>query len=168
MAKKSMTEKVLMVLDGLIKETAAVMYPYKGIGKHFRKYEGSFSKAIYDINKRGYIEVVEDKNEKYLRLTQKGRLKLIVAEKLVNWDGLWRIIAFDVPESRKKTRDIFRLKLRQLNCQPVQKSVWLSPSDISTELESLLEILDLVDNVDYFISKAVTNDEKYKKMFKII
>jgi phenylacetic acid degradation operon negative regulatory protein len=91
-----------------------------------------------------------------------------VAEKLVNWDGLWRIIAFDVPESRKKTRDIFRLKLRQLNCQPVQKSVWLSPSDISTELESLLEILDLVDNVDYFISKAVTNDEKYKKMFKII
>lgn len=168
MARKTLTEKILIVLDGLIKEGIAdLTYPHFGLGKYFRKYHGSLSQAIYDLKRRGYLEEVEDKGKKYLKLTDKGKLKIIKKKFMGEWDGLWRIIAFDIPEKRKKTRDLFRSKLSGLGAKPVQKSVWITPNDISTELEDLLSILNLEENVDYFISKAVTNEEKYLAMFSI-
>ncbi|OGY24634.1 MAG: hypothetical protein A2Y57_00725 [Candidatus Woykebacteria bacterium RBG_13_40_7b] len=167
MPRKTFTEKVLILLDGLIKEQAAFMYPYKGFGKKFKKYEGSFSQAIYELQKRGYLEKIEEDGEKYLKLTSKGHLRLIKKKIFRQWDGYWRIIAFDISEKRKKTRDVFRSKLSELNCKHIQKSVWITPSNISVELQELIELLSLKENVDYFISKALTNEEKYLKMFKI-
>lgn len=168
MARRTLTEKILIVIDGLIKESAAgLTYPHIGLGKYFKKYHGSFYQAIYDLKKRGYLEEVEDKGKKFLKLTSKGRLKIIKKRFLGKWDGSWRIVAFDIPEKRKKTRDLFRFKLSELGGKPIQKSVWITPNDISSELEDLLDILNLEENVDYFISKAVTNEEKYMDMFGI-
>lgn len=168
MARQTLAEKILIVLDGLIKESAAgLTYPHIGLGKYFRKYHGSLPQAIYNLKRRGYLEEVEDKGEKFLKLTNKGKLRIIKKKFLGKWDGLWRIVAFDIPEKRKKTRDLFRFKLSELGAKPVQKSVWITPNDISIELEDLISILNLKENVDYFISKAVTNEEKYLEMFDI-
>lgn len=168
MARRTLTDKILIVLDAAIKESAAnLTYPHIGLGRYFRKYHGSFSRAIYDLKRRGYLEEVEDKGEKFLKITPKGRLKVIKKKFLGKWDGLWRIVAFDIPEKRRKTRDLFRFKLSELGGKPIQKSVWITPNDISTELENLIDILNLKENVDYFISKAVTNEEKYLAMFNI-
>lgn len=167
MGKKSTTDKVLIVLEGLIEETASVIYPYKGIGRSFRSFKGSLSKAIYEVARRGYLERIEIDGEKFLKMTAKGRLKLIRKQITGSWDGYWRIVAFDIEEERKKTRDAFRNKLIELGCRPIQKSVWITPNDISDSLEKLLEILDLKNNVDYFLSQALTNEDKYCSMFDI-
>jgi len=168
MARRTLTEKILIILDGVIKESASgLMYPYIGLGKYFKKYHGSFSRAIYDLTRRGYLEEVEDKGERFLKLTPKGKLRLIKKKFLGKWDGLWRIVAFDIEEKRRKTRDLFRFKLSELGCRPIQKSVWITPNDISTELENLISLLDLEENVGYFVSKAVTGEEKYLGMFRI-
>jgi len=167
MRKRTLTEKILLVVDGFIKEQASIWYPYKGFGKSFRKYRGSFYRAIEELLERGYLEEIEIAGERYLKTTPKGRLKLFKKKIFKKWDGLWRIIAFDIDEKRRKTRDLFRQKLRDLGCLPIQKSVWITPRDISADLEDLLLLLTLTDNVDYFVSKAVTNDEKYRAMFKI-
>jgi DNA-binding transcriptional regulator PaaX len=100
-------------------------------------------------------------------LTPRGRLKAIKRAILKEWDGYWRIITFDIEEKRKKTRDAFRTKLRLLNCKPIQKSVWITPNDIAYDLEEIIDILDLKNNVDYFLSKALSNEEKYLEMFDI-
>lgn len=167
MSKKTMTEKILMVLDNLIQTTGEIMYPYKGIGGKFNKPQQEISKIFYDISRSGYIVSVEANGKKYLKITSKGYLKLIKRQVLGDWDGFWRIVAFDIEETKKKTRDIFRLKLQEIGCKPIQKSVWITPNDVSKDLEKLLEILDLYDNVDYFISRALTNEQKYLKMFKL-
>ncbi len=167
MKRRTLTEKILLVVDGFIKEQSSICYPYKGFGKSFKKYRGSFYRAIEELLERGYLEEIEIKGERYLKTTRKGRLKLIKKKLFKNWDGLWRIIAFDIEEKRRKTRDLFRQKLRNLGCLQIQKSVWITPRDISADLEDLLFLLNIADNVDYFVSKAVTNDEKYREMFKI-
>ncbi|MEK7142982.1 MAG: hypothetical protein AAB785_02100 [Patescibacteria group bacterium] len=167
MKRRSLSEKILIVIDGFIKENAAVWYPYKGFGRSFRKYRGSFSKALYELKRRGYLEEIENHGERSLKLTSKGRLRLIKKKLLKKWDGQWRIIAFDIPEKRRKTRDLFRFKLDDLGCRPIQKSVWITPQDISGELEELIILLNLRCCVDYFVSQALTNEEKYLKMFKI-
>jgi DNA-binding transcriptional regulator PaaX len=100
-------------------------------------------------------------------MTSKGRLKILKKKIFKKWDGLWRIIAFDIEEKRKKTRDVFRIKLSEIGCKPIQKSVWITPNDISYELEEIIDILNLHNNVDYFISKAITNPDKLLEKFKL-
>lgn len=39
------------------------------------------------------------------------------------------LVIFDIPESRRRQRDQFRLLLRELKFQQIQKSVWSSPFD---------------------------------------
>lgn len=163
-----MTEKILMLVAASVKEGAAIItYPHWGLGKLFKDYHGSLSQTIYELKRNGYLEQVEIDGQKYLKLTPKGRLKTIKRKILKKWDGYWRIIAFDIEEKRKKTRDLFRKKLGELNCRPIQKSVWITPNDISTELEDLIKILNLENNVDYFLSKALTNEQKYLEIFNI-
>lgn len=167
MRRKPISEKILGVIAGAAGEAAAILYPYKGFGKDFYKYEGNLSRALWELRSRGYLEEVEIKGGKFLKITKKGRLKLIKKKILKNWDGFWRIIAFDIEETKKKTRDVFRSKLRLLGCKPIQKSVWITPRDISADLEILLDLLDIEKNVDYFISKALTNEEKYLEIFNL-
>jgi len=167
MRRKSLTEKILGVVAGAVGETAAFIYPYKGIGRSMKKYEGSLSRAIWELKKRGYLEEVEIKGERQLKITSKGRLRLIKKKILKNWDGYWRIIAFDIEERRRETRDVLRSKLRFLGCMPIQKSVWITPNDISADLEELFDILDIEENVDYFLSKALTNEDRYLEIFNI-
>ena len=167
MSRYTLTEKILLVIEGVLKEQAAIWYPYKGFGKSFFKYKGSFHRAINELTKRGFLEQVEIEGEKYLRATPKGKLKLIKKKIFNKWDGLWRVITFDIDEKKKRTRDLFRSKLRALGCLPVQKSVWITPNDISSELEEIIFLLNIADNVEYFISKTISNDEKFRKMFDI-
>ena len=160
----------MKIILASVQETGAFLYshPYKGFGgRNFAKYQGSLAKTIYDLKRHGYIEEVEINGEKQLKLLPKGRLKLIKKKLFKNWDGYWRIITFDIEEKRRKTRDVFRDKLSELNCAPIQKSVWISPEDISFELQNLIEILNLENNVDYFIAKAMTNEDKYLELFKL-
>lgn len=168
MPRRTLTEKILMLVAAAAKEGAAKLtYPHWGLGRLFKGYHGSLPQAIYELKRRGYLEQIEIDGQKYLKLTVKGRLKVIKRKILGDWDSYWRIIAFDIEETKKKTRDLFRSKLRELNCLPLQKSVWITPNDISYELEELIDLLDLEENVDYFISKALTNEEKYLNMFRI-
>src|SRR3972149_10024360 len=167
MKRRSLPEKILIVIGGFLKENAAIWYPYKGFGKSFRKYRGSFADALYELKKRGYLEEIEIKGEKFLKPTLKGQLKLVKKKIFKKWDGRWRIVAFDIEETKKKTRDLFRFKLREIGCKPIQKSVWITPADISAELEDLIDLLNLENNVDYFVAQAMTNEDKYLKEFNI-
>ena len=167
MKRKTLTEKILLVVDSFIKEQASIWYPYKGFGKSFRKHRGSFYRAIEELLERGYLEQIEIEGEKYLKTTPKGRLKILKKKYFRKWDGLWRIIAFDIDEKRKKTRDLFRTKLKAIGCLPIQKSVWITPRDVSDQLEELISLLYLTENVGYFVSKAITHEDKYRRMFNI-
>lgn len=167
MNRKSKTGKVLEIISTAILEAGAFIYPYKGIGKSLKKYQGSLSHAIYNLKRNGCLEEVESNGQKQLNITFKGKLRLISRKITGKWDGYWRIIAFDIEEKRKHNRNIFRAKLVELGCRVLQKSVWITPHDISFELEAIIDLLDLHDNVDYFLSKALTNEEKYLKLFNL-
>ena len=165
MSRKTLTEKMLIIIDGIIKEYGAFAYPYKGAGRDFIKYKGSLSKALYELRHRGYLEEIEIGNTKALRLTGKAKLKIISKGRKQKWDGLWRLVAFDIEETKKKTRDIFRDKLKSLGFKQIQKSLWVSPFDISEQTEELIDLLYLHDNVRYFVTKIITDNDEYLDLF---
>lgn len=163
----SKTEKILGLINGIILETGAFLYPYKGFGRQYRRYRGSLAKAIANLKRYGYLEEVELKGQRSLQLTKKGLLKIWQPNPQKDWDGRWRIVAFDIPEKRRKTRDLLRTKLSFLGFKFWQKSLWICPYDVSEEIEELLDLLNLEEEVDYFVAEALTKSAILKEMFDL-
>lgn len=44
-----------------------------------------------------------------------------------SWDGKWRIVFFDIPESSRSARDQIRRLLKELGFRQLQLSVWVHP-----------------------------------------
>jgi phenylacetic acid degradation operon negative regulatory protein len=146
-------------------------------GRFMRKISKLTGSSINSINttiaraqKNGYLEKVEEKGKKGLRLTTKGRmktLKIALSDKKERWDGCWRIIIFDIPEKKRKTRDAFRKMIADLGFKKYQISVWICPYSRTSELEMIIEELRLRPYIQHFVSKSVTEERKLKKIFEL-
>lgn len=80
-------------------------------------------------------------DERLFRLTAAGRGALdgsVDPESLWkrSWDGKWRLVLFDVPQSKAAVRTHLRRRLQELRFGWLQNSVWLSP-DPADELVQL-------------------------------
>ncbi len=99
-------------------------------------------KVFYYLKQTGQIQIEEKGSGLLARLTPKGyqRFKKIRAEvksisRPERWNGLWWLVASDVPVKSRVAADMFRLKLRELQFYPLQRTLWLYPFDPRAELE---------------------------------
>jgi phenylacetic acid degradation operon negative regulatory protein len=56
----------------------------------------------------------------------------------VEWDGLWSVIAFTIPEAQRAQRHVARTRLRWLGYAPLYDGVWISPFDTREQAEQVL------------------------------
>lgn len=102
--------------------------------------EKTAPKARYAINRSlkglaesGLIESHFSGQNDYARLTPAGRKKATTLKLesdtslLPNWDGQWRIILLDLPESRKSERESLRYLLKKAGFVCLKNSAWISP-----------------------------------------
>ncbi len=77
------------------------------------------------------------------RLTEKGqqrvrrRMSEFLAKPLV-WDGMWRMVIFDIEETQRNIRDQLRRFLKSLGFGRLQLSIWVSPFPVREILEEFL------------------------------
>lgn len=87
----------------------------------------------------------------------------VVREK---WDGKWRILVFDIPEKRKRERQLLRYELCGCGFRRMQKSVWISPHQIdSSFIDRVNAIGKLGGNIEFVVAESISNEQKYKKLF---
>ncbi len=84
------------------------------------------------------------------------------------WDEQWRIIFFDIPESQKKARDAFALKLKQIGFAAIQKSVFAYPYPCKDEIDVLVEILDIRPYVRFMVTKELDIALDLKDRFNLL
>lgn len=101
-----------------------------------------FKKTLWYLSNKGFVKIQQAGNRNILRITNQGkaRLKNYNFEHLTiphpqTWDKKWRLVIFDIPESRKTAREFFRRKLQALNFYPVQKSVYAFPFECASEVD---------------------------------
>lgn len=112
----------------------------------------NFGRMVERNLKTGKIEKVIKKGEVYLRLTSSGQEKIkrdfpIVSLQNQKWDKKWRIVIFDIAEVSRRTRDLLRLKLKELGFGMLQESVWLTPYDFLLDFREFLKEKELGDFV---------------------
>ncbi len=149
-----------------------------------KKLEGSFSRKKnlkYSINnsfarleEKGLIEIIEINGKKVARITDKGENKLDFLDKHnfklkipKKWDGRWRVVIFDIKESRSKTRFLLRKTLSQIGFVRLQNSVWLYPHDCEDLISLLKADFKIGKDVLYMIVEKLENDWHLRKTFKL-
>ncbi|NYE18314.1 PaaX family transcriptional regulator [Microbacterium immunditiarum] len=61
------------------------------------------------------------------------------------WDGLWSVLAFSIPESRRAVRHSARSRLKWLGFAPLYDGLWISPLDTADEAMAQLRSLGVDD-----------------------
>ena len=84
------------------------------------------------------------------------------------WDKKWRLVAFDISQSKKIYREAFRGKLKDLGFISFQKSIWISPYNCKDEINLLIDFFDFSNNeIRLIVADHVSDDRKFRKLFKI-
>ncbi|MBU1457105.1 CRISPR-associated endonuclease Cas2 [Patescibacteria group bacterium] len=119
----------------------------------FGNYRGSLRWAmnLHSGRERNYRYAKEvllkkeriDQEKNNLLLTDVGRNKLLEQFPLLEWrkkkwDGFWRVVMYDFPETEKGKRDSLRNFLKKLGFAQWQISVWVSPHPVIDKLDKLL------------------------------
>ena len=72
-----------------------------------------------------------------------------------DWDGLWRLVVYSLPESKRDLRHALRGQLIWLGFGPLAPATWISPHDRRADLEYVCDELDIRTHVDIFSGMAV-------------
>lgn len=95
----------------------------------------------YELSSLGQQEI--DRTLAYLRTHE------------ITWDGVWRLVTFDIPEKERDLRDKFRRGLMSLNLRNLQGSIWVSGKDIRKEVKDLAEKVGVAsDRLNIFTARA--------------
>lgn len=84
------------------------------------------------------------------------------------WDRKWRLVLFDVPESKKKFREAFRYHLRRLGFAEFQRSAFLFPYPCSAAVDALADQFNLKEHVVMITAESVSNEFDFKKRYGLL
>lgn len=136
--KNSLSYLILLTLEKAVDGFVA----FEDFAYHsYRQYDirdlkaSEFGQALRRLRERGYIE--EDKidaGKVILKLTELGKDVLGGDFDESKWDGIWRVVIFDIPEQKRIVRDMFRRKLKHWGFKPWQQSVWVTKQDVTERL----------------------------------
>lgn len=158
----------------LLAPNAAQMLKSFGIDKKLNTFKNDTNRSLTRLLSAGFVVFVEKDGKKFLKLTEKGKLKLMNLEKYnfkfkkpKKWDKKWRIIIFDIPQKRRLQRDRLRFTLKQIGFVKLQQSVWVYPYDCE-ELITLLKLnFKIGKDLLYIIAEKIENDKLLKRYFKL-
>jgi DNA-binding transcriptional regulator PaaX len=119
---------------------------------------------VQQVDKAGHISLKLTKLGKFevgIRGldTQIGRSKV--------WDGLWRVIVFDIPESKSKVRYELRRAVGLYGFYKLQQSVWVYPYPCEDFVKLIKQRLGIASHVLYLTSNYIENDKYLRKEFDL-
>lgn len=110
-------------------------------------YDEGWGRQVKTLESKGYLEsrrAASDSRNRVYRLSAKGRVAALGGRDpeacwARSWDGMWRMVLFDIPEERGADRGKLRRYLRSREFGYLQNSVWISPHPVDLERKFLEE-----------------------------
>src|SRR3989344_5982320 len=135
--------------------------------------EYAISRAFKNLEGSGYIEVIQSDNKDYAPLTKEGKQKnyslILNNEKVLlptSWDGLWRLVILDLPETRKNEREALRYLLKKAGFVCIKNSVWVTPYAYEHLFMNIKKDLNLTTEFIIFVT-ANLDPETQTEFFDI-
>jgi len=183
-SKKSRTEAAILgsvALAGVL--VVAVLAPNAvQVLRHlvpsttFQNHGQSVRRAISRLIRNKLIEKKAGKytltaagRERFEKLTTVREMRSAFRDKneKEKWDGKWRIVIFDIKESRRAKRDELRSLLIRTGFIKLQESVWVFPYRCDEVIALLKFHLTLGWDLVYIIADAIEGDDRLRRHFSL-
>ena len=178
----STQKKVLLLLSGGVGlSLAGSPKKYFGVirdvADEWRKInENSLKRAIKTLYQSRFIEAREHENGSMtVVLSENGKRKALsynmdtmTIKKSPKWDGRWRMVMFDIPDKRKREREVLRSLLKQLGFVQYQESAFIIPYKCRDEVDYVVEFYNLRPHVRLLEVNSFDDDLAFKKHFNLI
>ena len=143
--------------------------------KYFRQRKYQLKSSLSRLISAGYMVLVNENGRKRIRLTPKGEKYAVlmgegklVPKKPRRWDQKWRLLIFDIPERRRKTRAQIRTTLVSLGFVRLQDSVWVYPYDCEDLITLLKADFKVGKDVLYVIADKIEYDTPLRSKFGLV
>lgn len=150
-------------------------YSKSYIGRRRSYDKKSMRQTLIRLKARGYIRVVAQGDEAFLRITAEGKRaveKLRMAElKIVKsrtWNRTWNLVAFDIPEEKKVAREAFRRRLMGLGFTKLEKSLLVIPYPCEKEIAFLAKYFVIGPYVHYITATSFNGDHRLKVAYGLV
>ena len=124
---------------------------FKGLGQYAK---WRILQTLKQLRLRGYIEFDEKDERAPIVLTKKGMRRFLrysmlemISGKIKKWDYLWRMVIFDIPDRKRRSREAFRRELISSGFYPLQESVFVSPYKCEKEIIELAKIYGILSHM---------------------
>ena len=122
---------------------------------------------------QGHIVFEESDGKLYARITEEGRKALVFGQEKAKlnkakgkrWNRRWRVVIFDIPERRRRTRDRLRIMMQEAGFVRLQDSVWVFPYDCEDFIALLKVELKIGSSLLYMVVEEIENDKHLREHF---
>jgi hypothetical protein len=148
----------------------------KGQGREFNLndyFPSVTEKIVGRLLRIGDVEKISTPDGIKIRLTEKGKKRTIflkindIRPETGVWDGKWRVVFFDIEETKRLRRDRLRGYMEKIGLKQMQRSVWVSPYDIDDEIKYLREILEVPNDIKLGLLEKIENEEELRDWFNL-
>lgn len=165
--------KSLLVGGGVL---LVLSSPYAAqlILNYFKGDRRKFARSVAHLKKAKYVRSYYKDGAEVIEITEKGKvrslrydfdgMKIKVPKR---FDGIWRIVMYDIQEHKKRSRDTLAGKLKDLGFYQYQKSIFILPFQCKDEIDFMREHFFLGDSIHYIEATHVDNEDELKKKFEL-
>ncbi|OGI78145.1 hypothetical protein A3C57_00545 [Candidatus Nomurabacteria bacterium RIFCSPHIGHO2_02_FULL_33_12] len=122
----------------------------------------AITRSLKNLKDAGFIENISSGKNSYARLTKDGRKKVnsinLESDTAVvntSWDGNWRIVLLDLPESRKAERESLRYLLKKAGFVCLKNSAWISPYPFEFMFYNIKKDLNLTNELVIIVTNKI-------------
>lgn len=145
---------------------------FKYFGPKNTKDKWKIKRSIARLEKSNLVKKELIGGEEQYILTETGKMRAMCYQlysmsiaKQPKWDGLWRIVMFDIPENKKMARRAINFALKKLGCIQYQKSVFITPYPCTQEVEFAGKCFDARRYLRIITANEIDDEAKLKKQF---
>ena len=84
------------------------------------------------------------------------------------WDGIWRVVLFDIPERNKWAREGMRESLKRIGFYRIQKSTFVFPYPCREEIKFLRNLYDIGQTIRFLETSALDTDRDARQFFALL
>ena len=127
--------------------------------------------------KRSRLVILKEKDGKFIvELSERGRRKVreldfqdLKIPTPPTWDKKWRLVIFDIPETKKGrlARQALTEKLHLLGFVLLQKSVWAHPYPCENEVRLVAENFGVLRFVHIIVAESISDDARLHSRFSL-
>jgi len=131
-------------------------------------------RAVKQMEKGGLLMRKIQNGKEELVLTDQGKDKVwsyleenlqIVKQK--KWDKRWRVLMFDIPETKGKIRREVSWKIKDIGMKAIQNSVFISPFPCQKEIEKIASHYNVQKHFIYFEADTVVTEQNLLQHFEL-